>query len=120
MKFFMQFGIICAVSLAGTVLNKVIPLPMPPAVWGMILMFILLITKIVKLNQVEEAADFLLSIMTVLFIPVSVGIMESFHMFKNEMFSIALVSIVSLVVCFAVTGSVAQIIMQIKNKHTKE
>ena len=52
MKYLMQFGIIIALSLVGEVLNSVIPLPVPSSVWGMVLLFVLLCLKVIKLDQV--------------------------------------------------------------------
>lgn len=116
MKYLMQFGIIACISLIGEVLNKVLPLPVPGSVWGMIIMFIMLCTGVLKLNQVEGAADFLLSIMTVMFVPVGAGLIQSYSAIKNEIISIFIVIIVSTIVCFFITGHVSQFIIKIQNK----
>ena len=53
----------------GEVLNAFIPLPIPASIYGLLLMLFCLCTKIIKLNQVKIAADFLLDIMPPMFIP---------------------------------------------------
>lgn len=116
MKFFIQFGIIAGVTLIGEVLNSVIPLPVPSSVWGMVIMFILLCIKIIKLEQVQEAADFLLAIMTVMFVPVGAGLIQSYSGIKNEIFGIFTIIILSTLVCFFITGKVSQFIIQIQQK----
>ena len=108
MKYLMQFGIIIGLSLVGEVLNSVIPLPVPASVWGMVLLFVLLCLKVIKLDQVQDAADFLLSIMTVMFVPVGASLITSFADIKDEILGIFAIIIVSTVVCFLVTGKVAQ------------
>lgn len=85
MKYLMQFGIIIGLSLVGEVLNSVIPLPVPASVWGMVLLFVLLCLKVIKLDQVQDAADFLLSIMTVMFVPVGASLITSFADIKMNL-----------------------------------
>ena len=121
MKYLMQFGIIIGLSLVGEVLNSVIPLPVPASVWGMVLLFVLLCLKVIKLDQVQDAADFLLSIMTVMFVPVGASLTTSFADIKDEILGIFAIIIVSTVVCFLVTGKVAQrIIDKSENKGKEE
>ena len=121
MKYLMQFGIIIGLSPVGEVLNSVIPLPVPASVWGMVLLFVLLCLKVIKLDQVQDAADFLLSIMTVMFVPVGASLITSFADIKDEILGIFAIIIVSTVVCFLVTGKVAQkIIDKSENKGKEE
>ena len=121
MKYLMQFGIIIGLSLVGEVLNSVIPLPVPASVWGLVLLFVLLCLKVIKLDQVQDAADFLLSIMTVMFVPVGASLITSFADIKDEILGIFAIIIVSTVVCFLVTGKVAQrIIDKSENKGKEE
>ena len=121
MKYLMQFGIIIGLSLVGEVLNSVIPLPVPASVWGMVLLFVLLCLKVIKLDQVQDAADFLLSIMTVMFVPVGASLITSFADIKDEILGIFAIIIVSTVVCFLFTGKVAQkIIDKSENKGKEE
>ena len=121
MKYLMQFGIIIGLSLVGEVLNSVIPLPVPASVWGMVLLFVLLCLKVIKLDQVQDAADFLLSIMTVMFVPVGASLITSFADIKDEILGIFAIIIVSTVVCFLVTGKVSKkIIDKSENKGKEE
>ena len=117
MKYLMQFGIIIGLSLVGEVLNSVIPLPVPASVWGMVLLFVLLCLKVIKLDQVQDAADFLLSIMTVMFVPVGASLITSFADIKDEILGIFAIIIVSTVVCFLVAQ---KIIDKSENKGKEE
>ena len=120
MKYLMQFGIIIGLSLVGEVLNSVIPLPVPASVWGMVLLFVLLCLKVIKLDQVQDAADFLLSIMTVMFVPVGASLITSFADIKDEILGIFAIIIVSTVVCFFVKGKFAQRIIDKSENNGKE
>jgi len=75
MKYVRQFCIILAVSLLGEVLHALIPLPIPASIYGMVLMLAALLTKVIRLEQVETTADFLVAVMPIMFIPPAVGLM---------------------------------------------
>lgn len=120
MKYIMQFGIIIGLSLIGEVLNAIVPLPVPSSVWGMVLLFILLCLKVIKLDQIEETADFLLSIMTITFVPVGASLITSFPAIKDEIVGIFAIIIISTVICFFITGKVAQKIIDSSNKNKGE
>lgn len=120
MELLKQFGIITALSLLGELLNHLIPLPVPASVWGMVFMFLLLCFKIIKLEQVEKAADFLLSIMTVMFVPVGAGLIQNYTAIKNEIIAIFIILIISTLVCFFITGHVAQLIIGLQQKKRGE
>ena len=48
MKYIRQFVIILFISFIGEVLKYVLPLPIPASIYGLVLMFILLETKVLK------------------------------------------------------------------------
>ena len=90
------------------------------SVWGMVLLFVLLCLKVIKLDQIEETADFLLSIMTITFVPVGASLITSFPAIKDEIVGIFAIIIISTVVCFFITGKVAQKIIDSINKNKGE
>lgn len=119
MKYIKELMIILIFSFIGDVLNHVIPLPIPASIYGMILLFIALSTKIIKLEQVETTAEFLLSIMLIFFVPASVGIMDTFFAYKSSMLPIIIIVIISTVIVMITTGLVSQFIIKLKNKKGK-
>lgn len=116
MKYFKQFGIIAGVSFAGELLYELLPFPIPASVYGLVLMVILLMTRIVKLEMIEETADFLISMMGIFFVPSSVGLMNSFDVMKGSVLQLFVMCAVSTVVVMSVTGLVAQLIMKVMKK----
>ena len=82
MLYLRQFCIILFVSFLGELLHVMIPLPIPASVYGLILMLSALCTGIIKINQVKEAAGFLIEIMPVMFIPAAVGLLKSWSFLK--------------------------------------
>lgn len=54
-----------------------IPLPIPGSIYGLLLMFVLLLTKVIKVENVKDVGEFLIEIMPLMFIPAGVGLMAS-------------------------------------------
>ena len=119
MKYIKELMIILTFSFIGDVLNLIIPLPIPASIYGMILLFIALSTKLIKLEQVETTAEFLLSIMLIFFVPASVGIMDTFFAYKSSMLPIIIIVIISTIVVMITTGLVSQFVIKLTNKKKK-
>ena len=118
MKYLKQLAIILMVSVVAEVMSYFIPLSVPASVYGLVLMVILLLLKIVKLDQVEDTADFMLSIMPFFFVAPTVSLMTSFDAIKGNVIVLVLMCLVSSIVVIIVTGLMAQAI--IRFRHRKE
>lgn len=75
MKWIRQFMILLAVTLLGEILRALIPFAIPAGIYGLVILFLCLCFGVIKLDQVEGAADFLIEIMPLCFIPAGVGLM---------------------------------------------
>lgn len=53
MKYMRQFGIIMLVTCIGEILKYLIPLAIPSSIYGLCLMMVLLVTGIVKVDDVK-------------------------------------------------------------------
>ncbi len=108
MKYLKQLAIIFLITILAEGLERILPLPIPATIWGLILLFVLLSLKVIKVEQVREVAMFLIAIMPVMFLPASVALLD--HLAELRAFGIAfvLVIILSTVLTFAVAGKVAQ------------
>lgn len=107
-----QFCIILAFSFAGEILNRVIPLPVPASIYGIILLFICLETGIVKKSDVRSTGAFLIEIMPVMFIPAAVGLLESWEVIKPSCIQFIAVTIISTFTVMAVAGRITQFIIR--------
>lgn len=56
MKYIREFGIIIVISLIGELLNYLIPLPIPSSIYGLVIMFLCLHFKIVKIADVKDSS----------------------------------------------------------------
>lgn len=108
MKFVKQLLIILSISFIAEIMEYFIPLPVAASIYGLVLMLIGLMTGLIPLKEVEDAADFLVEIMPIMFIPATVGIMTSIEALKQMLVPLCVISIVSTVLVFGVTGRVTQ------------
>lgn len=119
MNYVFQLAIIFGISFVGELLNAVLPLPVPASVYGLVIMFLLLWTKIVKLEQVETVAEYLMAIMPLFFIEPTVGIMNSYGLVKGKILPLFIACFLSFTMVIVVTGSVSQAIIRFKRKEKK-
>ncbi|MGI6031599.1 MAG: CidA/LrgA family protein [Eubacteriales bacterium] len=108
MKYLKQFTLLCLISLTGEALNHLIPLPVPASIWGMLLLFVLLVTRVVKLSQVEDTADFLFAIMPLTFIPLGAQLLVGYQEIQNDILSILAICVISTFVVYLVTALLVQ------------
>lgn len=73
------FAVLIGFYLLGTVLHSSVHIPLPANVIGLILFTVSLFFKVVKLEWVEEAGEFLIRHMLLFFIPFVVGTMVFFN-----------------------------------------
>lgn len=116
MKYLRQFLIILSISFIGELLNMVLPLPVPASIYGMVILFVCLVTGILRLEDVKEAGNFLIEIMPVMFIPVGVGLMASWGVLSTMLVPVAVITVAAIVTVMAVTGRVAQFVIRRDNK----
>lgn len=108
MKYICQLGIILGVSFAGEVLARVLPLPVPASVWGLVLMLVLLILRVIRPEQIRDTAEYLISLMPLMFVPPTVGLMQSWGLLRDNLLSFVIAVTVITAIVMAVTGLVAQ------------
>ena len=120
MKYVKQFLIILLISFIGEGLNYLIPAPVPASIYGMVILFVCLCTKIVKLDDVKDTGMFLIEIMPLMFIPAGVGLMSSWGVLKPLLVPVSVITVVSLVVVMAAGGLVSQAVIRITIKKNGE
>ena len=116
MKYLRQFGIILAVTCAGEIMKYFIPLAIPGSIYGLILMFVLLLTRAIKVEHVKETGEFLIEIMPLMFIPGGVGLVTAWGDLKDMILPVVVITIISTIVVMAVTGKATELIMKTGKK----
>ena len=75
---------------------------------GMVLIFLALKIKLIKLSDVKPASDKLLKYMVLFFVPYGVGLMVYFDVIKEHWLSITLVVLVSTIITLYITAFIQQ------------
>lgn len=120
MKYIKESAIIFGITMIGEFLNELLPLPVPAGVYGLFLLLILLCTGLLKLQDIETTGNFLLEIMPILFIPASVGLIESYDAMKAILVPLIVTCLVSTLVVMGVTGKVTELMVVVLRKKTVE
>ena len=112
MKYVKQFFVICAFAFLGEILSWLIPLPIPSSIYGIILLFLALVSGVLKLEAVKETAHFLVEIMPVMFIAPGAALINSWGMIKSRLPAYLVILVVTTVAVMAVVGRVTQGLMK--------
>ena len=107
MKYMRQFGIIMLVTCIGEILKYLIPLAIPSSIYGLCLMMVLLVTGIVKVDDVKESGTFLIEIMP-------------WKQLKTMLIPLIIITFVSTVLVMAVSGKVTQYVIKRRKKHESD
>lgn len=119
MKYVRQIGIIWAMTWAGEMLNALLPLPVPAGVYGLFLLLAALLTGVVKLESVEQTGNFLMDTMAMMFIPATVGLMEYVQEIREVLIPFTIIIVCSTVAVMAVTGKLAQVLLERQERKEK-
>lgn len=111
MKYIRQFLIIITISFLGEILHMLLPLPIPASIYGLVLMFGGLCTRLIKPCQIKETAGFLIDIMTLMFVPAVAGLINEWTNLKGILVPVLFITISITIFVMAVTGRVTQRIM---------
>ncbi|MBM6993879.1 MAG: CidA/LrgA family protein [Prevotella sp.] len=108
MKYLLQFLIIITIAFLGEVLHYLIPIPISASIYGIILLFIALELKWVKVKDIREVTVFLLAIMPVIFVPAAAGLIDSWAVIEKSLLQYIVITVLSTFVVMGVAGWVTQ------------
>ena len=110
MKYLKQLLIILGISFLGELLKYFLPLPIPASIYGMVILFALLLSGALPLSAVRETGNLLVAVMPVMFIPAGVGLMASWDILR-PLLPVGVITVAVLVIVMAVSGLTAQHIL---------
>ncbi|NJE09208.1 CidA/LrgA family protein [Thermococcus sp. M39] len=101
-------AIIFGFLFLGEVLVRILSLPIPGNVVGMILLTLALVFNVVRLEDVEKEAELLVRNMSIMFIPPGVGIVLYWGLIKSQAVPIFVALIVSFFVTMVLTAKLVE------------
>lgn len=108
MKLFREAIIIFGIYLLGVLITDITGVPIPGNVIGMVILFLLLYLKVIKVEQISTISNFFLEHLAFFFIPAGVGLISSFSVIKNIWLQLLIVCFVTTAITMICTGLVVQ------------
>ncbi|WP_164966350.1 CidA/LrgA family protein [Companilactobacillus metriopterae] len=117
-----QIFIYSGILFLSNILSHFMPasFPVPVPVWGLIILYVLLTTNVIKLHQVEQTSKFLIGIMGFLFVPSGIQMYKSLDFLANDGVKLMIAIIISTIVLLIVIAFTARILIAIGKKIRKE
>ena len=114
MKYLKQLSLILLIAAVGEVLRGYIPLPIPAGIYGFCILFVCLCTGVIKLHQVESAADLMVEVLSLFLLPSCVSLMDYWQELLGSLPQLLTVCVVTTVGVMGVTGKVSDLIINLK------
>ncbi|WNQ13123.1 CidA/LrgA family protein [Paenibacillus aurantius] len=111
-----QISLITLFVLAGHLLAELFRVNIPGSIIGLLLLFLSLQCRLIRLEWVEGGASFLLAEMLIFFVPAAVGVMQYGDLIAAEGLRITLVIILSTILVMSVSG----LLVDYMNKKRRE
>lgn len=117
-KIAIQIAIIYIIYMAGNFISRLIAdvIVIPGNIIGMVILLVLLTSNILKLSMIEETVNFMLKYMGFFFVPLTVGLTQSFKLIQNSIFQIIIILVVSCILVMFVSAKVTDILITLKEK----
>lgn len=112
MKYLKQLLIILAFCLMGELLQALIPLPVPAAIYGLVLLLVALCAGLLKPERIAETANFLVQNMGILFVAPTVNILRYWDIISPFAAQIILIIAASTFAVFTVSGLVTRLLLK--------
>ena len=117
MRIPVQLAIIFAICLAGEFLNRIVGIPLPGNIIGMVLLLILLCLKIVKLEHISTVSTVLLKYLPLFFLPPSIAIMAVGEDILSRWPLLLAMCIAFTVITMAMAGISTQFLIRLQDRH---
>ncbi|KRL95389.1 effector of murein hydrolase LrgA [Levilactobacillus hammesii DSM 16381] len=104
-----QMSIFAAILFVASLISPLFPasLPVPTPVIGIVILYTLLATHILKLRNVEKFADFMISLIAFLFVPAGVQLAASLDILKAQGLQITAVVLIATIVMLVLVSYTA-------------
>ncbi|MGM7635064.1 CidA/LrgA family protein [Bacillus sp. Hm123] len=108
MTFILQIALLWLINEVSDYIVDFLNVPIPGNVFGMILLFFLLVTGVIRIDWVERGASFLNKHLSFFFVPIAVGLMMFGGLIQASGWMLAVVIFGSSAIGLVITGGVTQ------------
>ncbi|CAM4223012.1 CidA/LrgA family holin-like protein [Lederbergia lenta] len=114
LKVVIQITFLFILYRAGISIQETFHLSVPGSIIGMLLLFLLLSMKIVKVEWIEKGALLLIKYLPLLFLPITVGVITFFDVFIGKGFFIIVIVLISTTLVMVSSGLISQFLLKEK------
>ena len=104
MKLLKEFFLLFFIWFLGEIISKFLLLPIPGSIIGMIILFLLLNFKIIKLKSIDTLSHYILTNLAFFFIPPGVELISSYGILKGDIFKLLFIVVSSTIIVAIITG----------------
>ncbi|MFC4401505.1 CidA/LrgA family protein [Gracilibacillus xinjiangensis] len=113
-----QIAVLFLFNYTGETIQTSLNLTIPGSIIGMLLFFVLLLTKVIPEKIIKDGIDLLIKDMPLFFVPVTVGVIEFFDFLKGKGSLLLLISFLSTMVVIFTTSYLSDRLLR-KEANTK-
>ncbi|PWF99412.1 CidA/LrgA family protein [Levilactobacillus bambusae] len=101
-----QMAIFASILFVSSLISPLFPasFPVPTPVIGLVLLYLLLLTGVVKLHMVKKFAEFMIGLIAFLFVPSGIQLAASLDIMKQQGWQLIIVIILSTIILLVVTA----------------
>ena len=119
MKYLLQFMILLVFVFLGELCEHLINLPIAGSIYGLLLLFIALCTKVIKLEWVADIADWFHSVMALFFVAPAVAVIDIWPEISHIWYYLVLLLVVTYAITMIITGKTADFFLERKKTDKK-
>ncbi|MGS0626448.1 MULTISPECIES: CidA/LrgA family protein [Photorhabdus] len=103
-QYLRAFILIYLCLLAGNAISALLPISIPGSIIGMLILFVLLAFQLIPAHWAKPGCSLLLKNMTLLFLPIGVGIMNYYDQINQQLLPIVLSCLISTAVVMIIVA----------------
>ncbi|MDF7671865.1 CidA/LrgA family protein [Lactobacillus sp. ESL0701] len=115
-----QMLVYAAILFASQLISEVMPknFPVPTPVIGLVLLYVLLTTHVVKLEWVDSFGSALISLISFMFVPSGISIAGNLDIMKAQGVQLVIVILLATIILLVVTAYTTRALLWVKKKLT--
>ena len=115
-----QLTILFSISFLSEIISKFLPFTFPSSLMAMVILFILLATKLLNINSIQNVGTFLQNHIAIFFIPPAISLMDEFSYIKDKLIIILIISFISFLITFLSTAYTVKLVIKIQERFKKK
>ena len=123
MKILKQLALIIAFTLIGNLISyglSFTPVNFPGSLIGMILLFIFLLTGIVKIDSIHEVGQFFIDNMGIFFVPASIAILKQLQLISEIWWKLLIIILGAFLISFTATYYAVKLTLYLQQRHREK